>query len=424
VLKHPPGTIEKECLFHLLRLENSGEGREAFRSLVERSGRSLKPDVLLDLLRQHGLAPYGFLLLRRHDLLDLFPPSFTDDLKGISRAFTAENLVLLSELRRLAGLFRAEGVEAVPLKGAALFTTLYSQPGLRPMQDIDLLVRDKDLQRAEEVLRGGGYTPSPLHSSNDLRRFHFHLPFSNADKGIRVEIHWNLADEQVIPPRVLEEIWRRVIPDEGLGPRLDASTEFLYLALHASKHGTFNGALARRAALRPFLLDPLSGNRAIWFLDLRKLMARGEGLRLDRLRTLAEEWEVSPALYSSLAVAHELFGPVDGWSWPEDERPPGESPLKKALLSSLAGGSLRGKRGSLAILRRLQRMDHTLQLRPVRGLDLLDLLSPTQEKVRRWSRGPRLIGLPFLYLFHLFAGLGRIVVRLVPIALFTLRKKS
>ena len=69
-------------------------------------------------------------------------------------------------------------------------------------------------------------------------------------------------------------------------------------------------------------------------------------------------------------------------------------------------------------------MDHTLQLRPVRGLDLLDLLSPTQEKVRRWSRGPLLIGLPFLYLFHFFAGLVRIVARLIPIALFTLRRKS
>lgn len=422
MLKNPFVTIEIESLFRLLRLENSGEGREAFRSFLEKSVSVLKTDTLLDLLGRHGLAPYGYHLLRRHELFDLFPPSFAVDLQAVSRAFTTENLVLLTELRHLATLFRDEGVEAVPLKGAALFTTLYSQPGLRPMQDIDLLVREAGLPRIERLLLENGYTLSPLHSSKDLRRFHFHLPFTNGEKGVRVEIHWNLADEQVIPRRVLDGIWRRILPDEGLGPRLDTLTEFLYLALHASKHGAFNSALAGRPKLHPFLLDSLSGNRAIWFLDLIKLMARSEGIRLDRLRSLADEWGVAAALYSSLAVTRKLFGPVDGWSWPAEEKPPGESPLKEALLASLAGGALREKRTALGILRRLQRMDHTLQLRPVRALDLLDLLSPSSEEVRRWSRGPRIIGLPFLFLVRFFAGLGKVAARLYPIARFKLRK--
>jgi hypothetical protein len=424
VQENPSETVEKEYLLHLLRLENNREGGGAFRSYAKESGGSLEPGSLLNLLRQHGLAPYGYLLLRRHELLDLFPRSFVEGLRGISRASTTESFALLTELRRLASLFRRERIKAVPVKGAALFTTLYGQPGLRPMRDIDLLIRRGDLERAERLLLGSGYTLSPLHHSEEVRRFHFHLPFAHQAKGIRVEIHWRLADEETLPPEVLEGIWQRIIPGDELGPRLDGAAEFLYLALHAAKHGVFNGTLVRREELRPFLLDPLSGNRAIWFLDLRKLMALGEGISLDRLRALAEEWGVSSALYSSVSIVAQLFGPVDGWSWPEGERPEGEGLLKVAVLASLAEGSLRGKKTALGAVRRLQRMDHTLQVRPVRALDLLDLLSPTEEEVRRWSRGLRLVLLPFLFLSRFLAGLGKAALRLYPIARYKLYSRK
>jgi Uncharacterised nucleotidyltransferase len=63
------------------------------------------------------------------------------------------------------------GVPLLVLKGAALAQLVYEDPRLRPMRDVDLLVRKTDARRALDVLMRCGFpagrpgrsrTPSPL----------------------------------------------------------------------------------------------------------------------------------------------------------------------------------------------------------------------------------------------------------------------
>ncbi len=78
--------------------------------------------------------------------------------------------VLAKILRALAG----EGIETLVLKGAALAHTVYATPELRPMGDIDLLTRKRDLEQAREILLGIGFSATTL--SSDFLFRHHHLP--------------------------------------------------------------------------------------------------------------------------------------------------------------------------------------------------------------------------------------------------------
>ena len=65
---------------------------------------------------------------------------------------------LLETLAATVEVLRAAGVEVVALKGAALAFFHYPDPALRPMGDLDLLLRDPgDLARATKVLEKAGW---------------------------------------------------------------------------------------------------------------------------------------------------------------------------------------------------------------------------------------------------------------------------
>jgi Uncharacterised nucleotidyltransferase len=67
--------------------------------------------------------------------------------------------LLLGELAELLRACRTAGIEVLPLKGALLAARYYAEPGLRPMSDLDLLVRPEDERRLVELLALLGYQP-------------------------------------------------------------------------------------------------------------------------------------------------------------------------------------------------------------------------------------------------------------------------
>ena len=63
------------------------------------------------------------------------------------------NALLLGELREMLLALDSAGIAVMPLKGCLLAERYYAAPGLRPMNDLDLLVRPDHEQRAVAVLR-------------------------------------------------------------------------------------------------------------------------------------------------------------------------------------------------------------------------------------------------------------------------------
>jgi hypothetical protein len=105
---------------------------------------------------------------------------------------TARNLRVLARAREIVGAAAARGIELLPWKGAALAEPLWGDAGLRPMSDLDFLIRPNDLAAVEPLMRELGFR----RSYADRARFsptHGHdLSFTEDDPFLVVELHYRL----------------------------------------------------------------------------------------------------------------------------------------------------------------------------------------------------------------------------------------
>ena len=91
---------------------------------------------------------------------------------------------------RLLSALGENGIPVLILKGAALALQVYPQPGLRPMGDLDILVKDSNVSRAIDLLESLGYRPKAPLGERRRRLVHgenfYGGPFGEAD------LHWHL----------------------------------------------------------------------------------------------------------------------------------------------------------------------------------------------------------------------------------------
>lgn len=106
---------------------------------------------LVDAAEQHGLEPLVLAHIRAAGF------SVPSDIYDRLQARQVQHAHAAAVRTRVVGdVGRAMAQARVPLlvlKGAALAQMVYADPRLRPMRDVDLLVRQRDLPRAREVLR-------------------------------------------------------------------------------------------------------------------------------------------------------------------------------------------------------------------------------------------------------------------------------
>lgn len=69
------------------------------------------------------------------------------------------NRATFNTLRSVLTIFQKQGIECILLKGADLIPRLYGVMGLRPMVDVDMLVREQDLPALDRLLTQLGYRP-------------------------------------------------------------------------------------------------------------------------------------------------------------------------------------------------------------------------------------------------------------------------
>lgn len=176
------------------------------------------------------------------------PPTALARLETVYYEQAARNALLHSALRDLLTAFRDAGMSIVVLKGAALAETVYGNLALRPMRDLDLLVRENDVPAAETVLVRLGYmADESFRPRSWYVEQHHHLPpFLARDGPAVVEIHWQLAPAFVPVAVPVSELWERAGMTDVAGTRapvLAPDDLVVHLALHLAGSDGFVGKL-------------------------------------------------------------------------------------------------------------------------------------------------------------------------------------
>lgn len=199
--------------------------------------------------RRHGVSPLLFYRLQTFKVSETL--KVLKALRADYYAATAQAMLRERELVRVLTALDRAGAPVVLLKGAALAHTVYPDPALRQMGDLDLLIRREHLERAREALEALGYVhqPGPPQRFNPFNtEFTGEVSFLHATGGhsTLVELHWELFCIELFRRTIaldVQALWARAVPLQvgdvtalSLAPEDTLAHICLHLAMHGFTH--------------------------------------------------------------------------------------------------------------------------------------------------------------------------------------------
>ncbi|HBX71099.1 MAG TPA: hypothetical protein DEH25_17405 [Chloroflexi bacterium] len=167
-------------------------------------------------------------------VLALMPAAVWKFLQTSYYKTAARNAVLLGELDRILAAFEAAKIPVIVLKGAALAQTVYPDPGLRPMGDLDLLIPESCVYKTFKLLKK---QYAFLEAKGD------HLIFFKQEAGILLEIHWGLSGSYQHEPFIPTSM---VNVDKQAGQNvLSTPWQIVHLSTHLTRHSTKNNLILK-----------------------------------------------------------------------------------------------------------------------------------------------------------------------------------
>lgn len=165
-----------------------------------------------------------------HGLMDRF--------KGIYRRSWYRNQMNFHRALPVLKAFADAGIDPLVLKGGAVSQLYYPQPGLRPMNDFDLLVPLRQTDRALEILRALGYEPIERRweqLDGEYRFLRHGHGFLHRENGHEFDLHWHLMPESCSPD--IDEVLWRYRQSVRIGEMTVGTLDATFHLMHTCAHG-------------------------------------------------------------------------------------------------------------------------------------------------------------------------------------------
>ncbi|MFH1176074.1 MAG: nucleotidyltransferase family protein [Acidobacteriota bacterium] len=267
------------------------------RLLVGPAVAELAPGEATDLVplaQRHGVAPMLAWQLERQGIAIHQPP--WDALAAARRGAAARYLSLVAAHRVVASVFSAAQIPALWLKGYVLAHTVYPEPKLRPMVDLDALVPLDARDRARDALLAVGFKPSRWVIRGPFVELIYHYYLIGPPRTpVAFELHYRLSPEVArhLSPALEAWCWEHAESRQLAGltvQTLKPEAQLAYLCAHAVLHHGRGRLFLRR------------------FLDIHLLVAGSPHLQWGTVLDLAGELGWTRAVAEAVAICQSCFG--------------------------------------------------------------------------------------------------------------------
>jgi hypothetical protein len=282
------------------RLADVSSFRNEWSVLLEAAGPSHDGARLAQLLRSAD-GPRLLLLAEEHGVVghlaaclsgleeDALLPETRQALIDRQRTQNFLTLRLTAELLCLLERLASEGIAVLVVKGPVLAMQAYGDPARRNYGDLDLLVRQRDIRRATELMMAAGYQAAVPLSTIDAGRIPGQYLFSKPDLKLLVELHNDLT-LRYFPRRLpIEEFFSRQIRvplDAHEAPAICVEDELVLICIHGAKH---------------------FWERLIWIADVAAIVSRQSRIDWDRAAESAKAVGAERMLHTGLRLAADLL---------------------------------------------------------------------------------------------------------------------
>ncbi len=260
-------------------------------------------DAIYNLAKRHDLTHLFAEVLWENKVFDTFPdanPKFQE--KWGMAWYRSERTYYAYE--QICVVLEESKIDFVPLKGMVI-RGYYPRPEMRIGCDIDILIRERDIDRATDILIERLNCKNNGKGTHDIQLF--------TDDNVHIELHYSLIEENFSKEcfSVLRDVWSYIKVSETYKKELTDDMLYFYHIAHMAKHFSRGGC-----GIRPFL--------DIYYLKKANVNIRSQATELlkeanleifaDKCEQLVNVW-INGAEYDALMQIMEnyvLFGGVYG----------------------------------------------------------------------------------------------------------------
>ena len=283
-------------------------------------------DFILAEAHEHSIFP---LLERqlRNVAPGLVPPAPAARLKSETRANAVRCLAFSAELIRIMASLDSRGIPAIPYKGSVIAAQAYGDITLREFEDLDIVLRQSDLEGAHDAIQALGYEARfPWIHAREVQASLIpgEYNYSSAERRTMLEFHTELTLRHFpIKPNLDDFLRRTVTVGVGGHPIRTFSPEdaLVVLCVHGAKD---------------------LWQKLIWVADIAELIRSYPALDWNEVTLRASELRAQRMLYFGLALAKDL---LDAELPPQIvacvQADPAVAPLVARVKENVLGGSSR-----------------------------------------------------------------------------------
>jgi hypothetical protein len=245
--------------------------------------------ALLMQAEQHGVFPLLAASLREV-ITDDPPLEIQTQLRSWQRAQAVFTLTLTAELFQVLERLLAFDIEARVTKGPALSVRCYGNAGMRQYGDLDLIVRDKDIERTTRTMLELGFEPKIPLSAIQVSKIPGEYVFTRNDKKIHIEFHTERTFRYYPQRPNIEQLFQRrayVMIDGREVPALSIEDELVLICIHGAKH---------------------FWERLLWIADVAALVSGKNAVDWERAWAAAHEVGAERLLRLGLRLAIDVAG--------------------------------------------------------------------------------------------------------------------
>ena len=185
------------------------------------------------------------------------------------------------ELSQICEVLEDAEIAHIPLKGSVI-REYYPEPWLRTSCDIDILVREENLENAVAAL------VTKLNYVADKKR-NYHDISLTSPSGIHLELHFSIKENVASLDKMLDKVWEYAELCEGKSYRYKLTNEYLYF--HVVSHTAYH-FLSGGCGIKPFM-DLIILRQKLDFNETCK----SELLEQSGLKKFAEQAEKLSAIW-------------------------------------------------------------------------------------------------------------------------------
>ncbi len=211
--------------------------------------QELKWKYIIDTAQEEGVACLIYNRIKENSLEHFLPEYALNHLETIYYSHSAHNTLIYDEFQVVASALKKEGISFIPLKGLILAANVYENIALRPMKDMDFLVKKEDIKSSARIFQSLGYHLLLDLDQTLINPYAYSITLIKENAGnpgfFSIDLHWHIFNSSWMMGLLAKktdavQIWADARPAvvEGINTLvLSPQLLLVYLCLNAFNHG-------------------------------------------------------------------------------------------------------------------------------------------------------------------------------------------